>query len=278
MHRLLLACALLAATASHSLAASAAAEDVDVTCTIMLDAATGKVLVEEGDCATRTTPASTFKIPLALIGYDTKFLKDETTPVLAYQKGDPDWGGANWLRDTNPTDWLRYSVVWYSQRITRDLGRDTLERYARAFQYGNADLSGDPGFDNGLERAWIASSLQISPREQVAFLRGLVNGTLPVGAEAIEKTRRIVERRDAGDWTLHGKTGAAFPRRADRSFDYAHGWGWYVGWAEQKGHADGAVVFARLIRTREQTKTSPGVLTRDALIAQWPALSRTLGR
>ncbi|TCM55715.1 beta-lactamase class D [Rhizobium sp. PP-F2F-G48] len=274
MHRPALAFALFAAFASTALAA----DDIDVTCTIMLDAATGRVLIEEGDCATRTTPASTFKIPLALIGYDTHILKDETTPVLSYQKGDPDWGGANWLRDTNPTDWLRYSVVWYSQRITRDLGRDRLERYARDLTYGNADFSGDPGFDNGLERAWIASSLQISPREQVAFLRGLVNGTLPVGAEAIEKTRRIVETRAVGDWTLHGKTGAAFPRRADRSFDYAHGWGWYVGWAEEKAANDRPVVFARLIRTREKTETSPGVLTRDALLAEWPHLSRTFGR
>ncbi|NHT78640.1 class D beta-lactamase [Rhizobiaceae bacterium CRRU44] len=266
----------LSSTASFAATAAFAASDVEVTCTIMLDAATGKVLIEEGDCAARTTPASTFKIPLALIGYDTGFLKDEATPVLSYQKGDPDWGGANWLRDTNPADWMRYSVVWYSQRITRDLGRETPERYLKSFQYGNADLSGDPGFDNGLERAWIASSLQVSPREQVAFLRGLVNATLPVGPEAIEKTKRIVESRAVGDWTIHGKTGAAFPRNADRSFDYAHGWGWYVGWAEPNEAKDKAVVFARLIRTREKTKTSPGVLTRDALMAEWPALSKTL--
>lgn len=278
MRRPVLAFGLLALSSTASFAATAAfaASDVDVTCTIMLDAATGKVLIEEGDCATRTTPASTFKIPLALIGYDTGFLKDAATPVLSSKKGDPDWGGANWLRDTNPADWMRYSVVWYSQRITRDLGRETPERYLKSFKYGNADLSGDPGFDNGLERAWIASSLQVSPREQVAFLRGLVNATLPVGPEAIEKTKRIVESRAVGDWTIHGKTGAAFPRNADRSFDYAHGWGWYVGWAERQGAEDKTVVFARLIRTREKTQTSPGVLTRDAMFAQWPALSKTL--
>ena len=272
LRRLALAFALLMASASASLAAS----DVGVTCTIMLDAATGKTLIEEGDCAARTTPASTFKIPLAVIGYDTGFLKDAATPVLSYRKGDPDWGGANWLRDTSPADWMRYSVVWYSQRITRDLGRETLERYLRGFKYGNADLSGDAGFDNGLERAWIASSLEVSPREQVAFLRGLVNGTLAVGPEALEKAKRIVESRAVGDWTIHGKTGAAFPRRADRSFDYAHGWGWYVGWAEPNAEMDKTVVFARLIRTRERTKTSPGVLTRDALFAQWPELAKTL--
>lgn len=277
LRHLLLAFGLFAASTSSA----AAADDVDVLCTIVLDAASGKTLIEEGDCATRTTPASTFKIPLAVIGYDAGFLKDAATPVLSYRTGDPDWGGANWLRDTNPADWLRYSVVWYSQRITRELGRERLERYLTGFRYGNADVSGDPGFDNGLERAWIASSLKVSPREQVAFLRDLVNATLPVGPDAMEMTKRIVERRTVAGWTLHGKTGAAFPRRADRSFDEAHGWGWYVGWAEPSADATGkaskeTLVFARLVRTREKTKTSPGVLTRDAVLAEWPELSKTL--
>jgi beta-lactamase class D len=246
-------------------------DDVDVKCTVVLDSASGATLVEEGACGERTTPASTFKIPLAVIGYETGFLKDEAHPVLSFKAGDPDWGGANWKRDTDPRDWLRYSVVWYSQRITHALGKDRIEPMLKGFGYGNADLSGDAGFDNGLERAWIASSLKVSPREQATFLRGLVNATLPASPEAMEKARGIVETREAGGWVLHGKTGAAFPRRADRSFDYDRGWGWYVGWAEKPG---ASVVFARLIQTRTKTETSPGVLTRDALLNAWPDLSK----
>ncbi|MFX5793638.1 penicillin-binding transpeptidase domain-containing protein, partial [Acinetobacter baumannii] len=46
-------------------------------CTVIADAASGNVLMQEGDCATRVTPASTFKIALSLMGFDAGILKDE---------------------------------------------------------------------------------------------------------------------------------------------------------------------------------------------------------
>lgn len=249
---------------------SAAKAAPDIICTLISEAESGKVLLEEGDCRSRVTPASTFKVPLAVMAYDAGVLSDAHNPVLSFQKGDPDWGGANWTRDTDPTDWLRYSVLWYSQRITHIMGTEILEKYARDFHYGNADLSGDPGFNNGLERAWVASSLKVSPKEQASFLRSLVIGTLPVSAEAMAHTRELLEKHTTGNWVFHGKTGAAYPRRADRSFDYARGWGWYVGWAESEGQS---LVFVRLTQARERLQVSPGGLTRDALLSKWPELA-----
>ncbi|MCW1932013.1 class D beta-lactamase [Pararhodobacter zhoushanensis] len=253
--------------------ASPALAQVDTLCTLALDAGTGAVLLEEGDCDSRVTPASTFKLPLAVIGFDTGFLQDPLQPVLSFQPADPDWGGENWRRDTTPTDWLLYSVVWYSQRITRALGADTLTRYARAFGYGNADFSGDAGYDNGLERAWIASSLLVSPREQADFLRGLVTDSLPVSARAMANTRASTQQHQIDGWVIHGKTGGAYPRRADRSFDYARGWGWYVGWAER---GDQSVVFVRLTRTQTRQTESPGIMARAAFLDGWPALVQRL--
>ena len=248
---------------------SPASADMRQVCTLIVDTSTGAVLLEEGECDTRTTPASTFKLALAVIGFDSGVLIDARNPRLPFQPGDPDWGGAEWTRETDPERWLKYSVVWYSQRITRALGAATLTRHAQAMRYGNADFTGDAGFDNGLERAWIASSLEISPREQVAFLRGLVNGTLPASASAMARTREIVERRDVPGWQVWGKTGAAYPRRADRSFDYAQGRGWFVGWAEHDGRR---VVFARLMQATARTEASPGNLTRDRFLAELPGL------
>lgn len=251
------------------LAASAAPVQANIVCTLVVDARTEAVLLEDGDCASRVTPASTFKVPLAVMAYDAGFLRHAHEPVLAFRPGDPDWGGANWTRDTDPMDWMGFSVVWYSQRIARSMGADALTRYARGFGYGNADFSGDPGFDNGLERAWISSSLRISPREQAAFLRALVLDALPVRAQAMEDARRIVESRQVDAWVIHGKTGSAYPRRADRSFNYARGWGWYVGWARS---GDRTLVFVRLTQATERTAGSPGVLTRDAFLREWPHL------
>ncbi|OWU85206.1 beta-lactamase [Oceanicola sp. 22II-s10i] len=244
-------------------------------CTLVTEAATGRILLEEGDCRTRVTPASTFKLALAVMGFDAGILKGPDAPVLSWQPGDPDWGGAAWRRDTGPRAWLQHSVVWYSQRITRELGQAAFADYVRRFGYGNADVSGDPGKGNGLERAWLSSSLRIAPVEQAAFLRGLIMDTLPVRPEAMAKTREITERREAGEWVIHGKTGSAYPRRADGSFDRAHGWGWYVGWA---GTGREALIFVRLTQAEGRTGRSQGLVTRDGLLADWPGLAARLGR
>lgn len=249
---------------------AAARAEPQTLCTLITEAATGAVLLEEGDCHSRTTPASTFKIPLAVMAYDAGLLTGAGTPVMSFRPGDPDWGGASWRRDTTPADWMRHSVVWYSQRLTHAMGADRLARYARAFGYGNADVSGDPGFGNGLDRAWIASSLHISPHEQAAFLRALVQGTLPAAPQAMQQARALVERQQVGGWEMHGKTGAAYPRRADRSFDYARGWGWYVGWATQGGRT---LVFVRLTQAQGRSEASPGHLTRESLLQDWPVLA-----
>jgi beta-lactamase class D len=248
-------------------------------CTIVVEAASARTVLEEGDCATRVTPASTFKVALAVMGFDAGILKGPHDPVLPFKDGYVDWR-KEWKQPTDPVRWLKYSVVWYSQQITHALGAEKLHRYTLAFGYGNADVAGDPGKDNGLDRSWIGSSLQVSPREQAAFLAKLVSGTLPVSARAMDETRAIVETRPAGNWTVHGKTGAALPRRADGSFDRAHGRGWYVGWAEKDGAGkegadkDGETyVFARLIQDEAENKVPAGFRARDSFLADWPAMA-----
>jgi beta-lactamase class D len=239
-------------------------------CTVVADAASGAILLEQGDCRTRVTPASTFKLALSVMGFDAGILADPTTPTLPFQPGDPDWGGAEWQQPTNPVRWMQHSVVWFSQRITGQLGVERLQDYAEQFGYGNADFSGDPGQDNALERAWISSSLQIAPVEQVAFLRNLVNGSLPVDPRAIAMTRAIVQTSStSAGWTLAGKTGSAYPRRADGSFDRAKGWGWFVGWAER---GPDRLVFAQLLQDERRERVSGGIRARETLLKSWDEL------
>jgi len=241
-----------------------------IICTIVTDAADGAVILEKGDCKTRVTPASTFKVPLAVMGYDAGFLENAEEPVLPFMKGYPGWGGDNWRQPTTPKRWMEFSVVWYSQRITEFLGYEQLRDYADAFGYGNGDMTGDPGKDNGLERAWIASSLKISPREQVAFLAKLVNHELPVSANAMDAAMQIVEGKDIADgWHAQGKTGMAYPRKADGSFDYAKPWGWYVGWARRD---DRTVVFARLLQDEKKEEPRTSLRARDGILAELPAI------
>jgi beta-lactamase class D len=207
------------------------------------------------------------------MGFDAGFLTGPHEPVLDYREGDPDWGGEAWKQPTDPTRWLKYSVVWYSQRVTHALGAERLTAYAKAFGYGNADFSGDPGKDNGLERAWIMSSLKIAPAEQLSFLDQLVNRKLPVAPRVFDEVERIVEAMPPVDgWVAHGKTGAAFPRTTDGAFDMERGYGWYVGWAV-KGEA--RLLFVRLIQDDGKEPGTPGVRARDAFIRELPSLAAT---
>lgn len=271
MHRTYLSVLALAALAVFTPANS------KTLCTIVTDAADARVLLEQGDCRTRVTPASTFKVPLAVIGFDSGFLKDTHSPVLPYKEGYVDWGGDNWRQPTDPTRWLKYSVVWYSQLIAHHLGEQKLSDYARKLGFGNADFSGDPGKNNGLDRAWIGSSLKVSPMEQTVFLRKLVTHQLPVSPHAMTQTEKAVDITEAGEgWTVHGKTGSAFLRNAkDGSLDEARGYGWFVGWAVK---GDRTLVFARLTQHDKKPAIPSGLAARAELIKEWPALAASLAQ
>lgn len=141
-----------------------------IVCTAVADAATGEVLTQEGACDTRATPASTFKIAISLMAFDAGFLKDVHTPALPFRQGYADWI-PTWRSTTDPARWMAESVVWYSRLATEAIGKERFGRYVDAFDYGNRNVSGDPGRDNGLTDAWLSSSLEISPLEQLAFLR-----------------------------------------------------------------------------------------------------------
>lgn len=233
-------------------------------CTAVADAATGQVVMQRGECRRQVTPASTFKIAISLMGYDSGFLKDEHAPKLPFREGYVDWR-ANWREATDPAKWMKDSVVWYSQQVTRSLGKERFADYTSKFKYGNADVSGDAEND-GLSMSWIGSSLRISPLEQLEFLGKVVNRQLGVSEHAYDMTAKLTQFGHLpGGWNINGKSGAA------------SGFGWYVGWAS-KGPRN--LVFARLIHKDEtQDQDVPaGALARDAFIEEFPALIAPLAQ
>lgn len=96
----------LTATAFAVYAALCSAVHAGVHCTAVADAATGKVLKQEGVCDQPITPASTFKIALSLMGYDSGYLLDEHLPALPFHTGYPDWI-ASWKSPTDLTSWIK---------------------------------------------------------------------------------------------------------------------------------------------------------------------------
>jgi len=193
----------------------------------------GKVLQSEGDPEKRYAPMSTFKITLSLIGFDSGILVDEMHPVWPFKEGYVDWRDA-WKQDQTPKSWMKESCVWYSQVLTKKLGMKKFQEYVTKFDYGNKDLSGDKGQNNGLTQAWLSSSLQISSVEQVNFLEKLLLNKFPVSQYANSMTKKLLFIGTLKNgWQLYGKTGTGSLLNADgtKNPDLYHGW--FIGWIEK---------------------------------------------
>ena len=238
------------------------------SCTVLADGATGKILKQQGSCDQRLTPASTFKVALSVMGYDSGFLTDEHHPALPYRESylatDPAW-----KTTVDPTSWIHNSVVWYSQQFTVWLGRERLHDYIVRFKYGNQDISGNPGMNDGLTQAWLSSSLRISPLEQVSFLQKLVTRQLAASAHAYEMTARILAVGTLPNgWEVHGKTGTGYQMQANGP-DLKRQVGWFVGWASRGGRT---IVFAYAIADEQPDESSAGRRARTACMAELPGL------
>lgn len=202
---------------------------------ILLDFDTMRVLDQQGDVDARFAPCSSFKMPIALMGYDSGILVDENAPVWDYRpEYDPHclMMMDQWKKPYTPAEWMKNSCVWYSQEITKKLGMEKFKDYVDKFDYGNKDVSG------GILRAWLTATLEISPREQVGFLKRMLSGQLPVTAEAVRKTARLLQAGEIRGGRLFGKTGSGYT-------DIAAGKqrGWYAGWLE---NGPGKILFAVL--------------------------------
>jgi bla regulator protein BlaR1 len=240
------------------------ATSAPLDCTVMVDASSGAVLVREGTCDERVTPASTFKIAISLMGFDSGVLRDEHTPYLPYK---PSYASSNpsWRRGTDPAGWLSESIVWYSQQVLSRLGAARVRSYVQAFDYGNRDLASVPGVDDAVSISELSPTLKISPLEETVFLRKVVNRSLPVSAHAYDMTARLLERETlANGWEVHGKTGTAPARLPDGSADEAQHIGWFVGWVNKGGRT---LVFARLLQHPVDTYQYAGARARDAFLS-----------
>lgn len=241
------------------------------SCTVILDARSGMVVHRDGICDERFSPASTFKVPLAVMGFDASILKGAHDPAWTWHEGIE--APKRDRKTVDPMAWERDSVLWYSREVTRRLGFDRFASYVTQLDYGNKDLSGDPGRNNGLTHAWLASSLVISADEQVQFMRKLLTGTLPLSKEAQTKTRGIVPGFDApGGWRVYGKTGSIWLRDGKGEFDRSQPIGWFVGWAQKRGQR---VAFARLEVGKDGSAQGPkGPAVRALFLKELPRLMR----
>jgi len=182
-------------------------------------------------CNEQISPNSTFKIPLSLMAFNEGIINQNTLFKWDGEKGVlPEHD-----QDQTPNTWLKYSVVWVSQRITPKLGYDRIKDYLAKFNYGNQDFRGDPGKNNGLTHAWLASSLKISAMQQLHFLNAMLNNKLPISHEAIANTKKnlYLGKLDHGA-DYYGKTGSGRHGRNERQSNPSKlRDGWFIGFVEK---------------------------------------------
>jgi len=99
-----------------------------VICTIAQEIGSPEPLIQEGACDERMSAASTFKIPISLMGFDSGILNTSDQPEWQFQKGYVDWN-PDWREATTPNRWMRLSVVWFSREVTKQLGEERLAKY-----------------------------------------------------------------------------------------------------------------------------------------------------
>jgi beta-lactamase class D len=229
-------------------------------CFLAFDLKTKKLVANFGKirCSQLYEPCSTFKLPLAIMAFESGILKDEST---SYQ-----WDGKkrfidSWNADQTASSWMKNSVVWYSQKITPLLGKEKIQNYLQKFNYGNQDFSA------GLTGAWLTitkndsdkskGSLKITAYEQLEFLKHFWNEDLSVSSESISKTKKIIylESSPSG-FKLHGKTGSGYLKNLKGDF------GWFVGHVEGNGKE---YLFVTTFTRDEKSSDSrfPGLLAKD---------------
>src|SRR5215213_10494023 len=108
------------------------------------------------ECATRLSPASTYKIHHALIGLETGAITETTVEK---------WDGVRhpdqpkWNLDHTVFSAMKPSVLWFFQKMAPRIGAARARQWLEKFSYGNADTSGD------ITRYWVNGTLRISPDE-----------------------------------------------------------------------------------------------------------------
>lgn len=203
-------------------------------CILLYDLKKDKFMdvVNERRCQEQVPAASTFKVALSVMGYDSGVLKDESKPVFK-------WNGQKlsiegWNKDQTPTTWMRESTVWVSQEMTPRIGMRKIQDYLNAFDYGNQDMT------SGLKFAWLTpgpitpgavqNSLKISPYQQVNFLKRLWKKDLKTSPYSQEMTQKIMLHEESPNGSiLIGKTGSGY-----KGEKYDLRIGWYVAHLQSK--------------------------------------------
>ncbi|WP_051713399.1 class D beta-lactamase [Spirillospora albida] len=186
---------------------------------VLLEAETGRMtVVDRRRAERRMIPASTFKVPHALIALETGAVRD-ARELIPY--GGRPQRVAAWERDMNLGDAIRVSNVAVFQTIARRIGPRRERQWLDRLGYGDRQVG------TAVDRFWLQGPLEISAVEQARFLARLAGRRLPASADNQRLVGDLIRIERGGDRSLHAKTGLTDATTP--------GTGWWVGWVEHRG-------------------------------------------
>ncbi len=151
-------------------------------------------------CDSGYIPASTFKIPNALIALEEGIIRD-TDQIIKWDGHE--WPIKTWNQDQTLRTAMKYSCVWFFSKLAEKINMDAYYKYIKEFGYGNGNLTGQPN------RFWLAGLLRISANQQIEFLKKFYYYELPVSRQNIDIVKEIIVPEKSDSYTIYGKTGGA---------------------------------------------------------------------
>lgn len=198
-------------------------------CSMLFDVKDNKMISQIGTkCDVRSTPCSTFKVPLFLFALQDGLISNLNTSFK--------WDGKKrelslWNQDQTAESWIKNSTVWVSQQLTKKMGMAKVKEHLDSIKYGNANPY------SAIDSFWLTkstfsinadNSLKISPEEQLDLLNKIWRDKLPgftsQQTEMIQQAMRLPEL-DQNGFKFYGKTGSGFV-----DYDKNKRLGWFIGY------------------------------------------------
>lgn len=199
-------------------------------------------------CDSGYIPASTFKIPHALMALEEKVVID-TNEIIKWNGHE--WPHKAWNQDQTLKTSMKYSCIWVYFGFAEKIGIEKYYDYVNQFDYGNKNLTGPP------TRFWLAGQFRISANQQIDFLKRFYNYNLPASEKSIDIVKDIIILKQTDNYTFSGKTGGG---RLSDNEDIM----WLVGYVERD---DKPYFYALNYKTDDWDKTNKGryEITKDIL-------------
>lgn len=164
-------------------------------------------------------PASTFKIPHALIALETGVVSSELQ-IFKWDGKPRDM--ALWQQDFTLRGAMQASAVPVFQQFARQIGSSRMQEYLDKFAYGNRQMSGE------IDRFWLDGPLRISALEQVAFLESLYHNRLSAAKQNQLIVKDALVAEATSEYLLRAKSGYTGIKNQSEP-----GIAWWVGWVEK---------------------------------------------